>query len=149
MAAYRIEIVRVNFFEYSFSGSDSLGKRIVAKSLTYNNPSPFAYSDQIQMFDRRAFTFKVGMLPTLLKKLTSAGREYRLTDYDFKLPRSVKIDERLKGKYIHQRKAVEAFFRRRIGIIVVPTRGGKTFIAGECIRIFLRFEGRCVYIHQR
>lgn len=141
MAAYRIEIVRVNFFEYSFSGSDSLGKRIVAKSLTYNNPSPFAYSDQIQMFDRRAFTFKVGMLPTLLKKLTSAGREYRLTDYDFKLPRSVKIDERLKGKYIHQRKAVEAFFRRRIGIIVVPTRGGKTFIAGECIRIFLQTEG--------
>lgn len=118
-----------------------MGKRIVAKSLTYNNPSPFAYSDQIQMFDRRAFTFKVGMLPTLLKKLTSAGREYRLTDYDFKLPRSVKIDERLKGKYIHQRKAVEAFFRRRIGIIVVPTRGGKTFIAGECIRIFLQTEG--------
>ena len=129
MAAYRIEIVRVNFFEYSFVGCDSLGKRIVAKALTYRNPSPFAYSDTIQMFDRRAFTFKVGMLPTLIKKL-----------YDFKLPRSVKIDERLSGKYIHQRRAVEAFFRRRIGIIVVPTRGGKTFIAGECIRIFLKTE---------
>lgn len=140
MAAYRIEIVRVNFFEYSFVGCDSLGKRIVAKALTYRNPSPFAYSDTIQMFDRRAFTFKVGMLPTLIKKLSSAGREYRLTDYDFKLPRSVKIDERLSGKYIHQRRAVEAFFRRRIGIIVVPTRGGKTFIAGECIRIFLKTE---------
>lgn len=140
MAAYRIEIVRVNFFEYSFVGSDSLGKSIVAKALTYRNPSPFAYSDQIQMFDRRAFTFKVGMLPTLVKKLSSAGREYRLTDYDFKLPRSVKIDERLSGKYIHQRRAVEAFFRRRIGIIVVPTRGGKTYIAGECIRIFLKTE---------
>ena len=79
MAAYRIEIVRVNFFEYSFVGCDSLGKRIVAKALTYRNPSPFAYSDTIQMFDRRAFTFKVGMLPTLIKKLSSAGREYRLT----------------------------------------------------------------------
>lgn len=140
METYRIEIVRINFFEYSFAGSNSLGKQIVAKALTYSNPSPFAYSDQIQMFDRRELTFRAGMLPTLIKKLTSAGREYRLTDYDFKLPRSVKIDQRLSGKYIHQRRAVEAFFRRRMGIIVVPTRGGKTVIAGECIRIFLTTE---------
>lgn len=140
MAGYKIVLTRVNFFEYSFAGCDAVGKRIVAKALTYANPSPFAYSDQIQMFDRRDMTFKVGMLPTLIKKLSSAGREYRLVDYDFKLPRSVKIDERLGGKYIHQRRAVEAFFRRRIGIIVVPTRGGKTFIAGECIRIFLQTE---------
>ena len=43
----------------------------------------------------------------------------------------------MSGKFIHQRKAVEAFFKRRFGIIVVPTRGGKTFIASEILRIFL------------
>lgn len=134
--ACRIDIARENFFEYSFRNSDSAGKRIVAAALTFRNPSPFAYSDKIQMFDRRMFTFRVGMLPTLLKKLSNKGLDYRLQDYEYKIPRKIKIDPRLSGKYIHQRRAVEAFLRRRVGIIVVPTRGGKTYIAGECIRIF-------------
>lgn len=134
--ACRIDIARENFFEYSFRNSDSTGKRIVAAALTFRNPSPFAYSDKIQMFDRRMFTFRVGMLPTLLKKLSNKGLDYRLQDYEYKIPRKIKIDPRLSGKYIHQRRAVEAFLRRRVGIIVVPTRGGKTYIAGECIRIF-------------
>lgn len=140
MVAYKIVLTRVNFFEYSFAECDSKGKGIVAKVLTYRNPSPYAYSDQIQMFDRRNFTFKVGMLPTLIKKLASKGVQYTLTDYDYKLPKTIKIDERLAGKYIYQRRAVEAFFRKRVGIIRVPTRGGKTFIAGECLRIFCEIE---------
>ena len=36
-----------------------------------------------------------------------------------------------------KQKAVEAFYKKRFGIIVVPTRGGKTFIASEILRIFL------------
>ena len=78
--ACRIDIARENFFEYSFRNSDSAGKRIVAAALTFRNPSPFAYSDKIQMFDRRMFTFRVGMLPTLLKKLSNKGLDYRLQD---------------------------------------------------------------------
>ena len=46
----------------------------------------------------------------------------------------------MSGNYIHQRKAVEAFYKRRFGIIVVPTRGGKTFIASEICRIFLESD---------
>jgi superfamily II DNA or RNA helicase len=34
----------------------------------------------------------------------------------------------------YQSEAVEAFFEKNIGIVIVPTRGGKTYIASQCIK---------------
>lgn len=133
----KIVISRINNFEYSFKLSCKEGIRHVAKALTFRNPDPFAYSSKIEKFDKRKFTFKIGMLPTLLDYIKSNKISYQISDYYFKLPDGVVIDSRMSGKYIHQQKAVEAFFKRRFGIIVVPTRGGKTFIASEILRIFL------------
>ena len=135
--ALDIKITRINNFEYSFKLSSKRGIRHVAKALTFINPDPFAYTRKIEKFDKRRFTFRIGMLPTLEKYIRVHSLTYSLTDYDYCLPVGVRIDERMSGKYIHQRKAVEAFYRRRFGIIVVPTRGGKTFIASEILRIFL------------
>ena len=132
-----INITRINNFEYSFKLSSKNGIRHVAKALTFVNPDPFAYSRKIEKFDKRRFTFRIGMLPTLEKYIRVHNLTYSLTDYDYCLPEGVTIDSRMSGKYIHQKKAVEAFFRKRFGIIVVPTRGGKTFIASEILRIFL------------
>lgn len=132
-----INITRINNFEYSFKLSSKNGIRHVAKALTFVNPDPFAYSRKIEKFDKRRFTFRIGMLPTLEKYIRVHNLTYSLTDYDYCLPKGVTIDSRMSGKYIHQKKAVEAFFRKRFGIIVVPTRGGKTFIASEILRIFL------------
>ena len=132
-----INIARINNFEYSFKLSSKNGIRHVAKALTFVNPDPFAYSRKIEKFDKRRFTFRIGMLPTLEKYIRVHNLTYSLTDYDYSLPEGVTIDSRMSGKYIHQKKAVEAFFRKRFGIIVVPTRGGKTFIASEILRIFL------------
>ena len=132
-----IKITRINNFEYSFKLSSKTGIRHVAKALTFVNPDPFAYSRKIEKFDKRRFTFRIGMLPTLEKYIRVHNLTYSLTDYDYCLPEGVTIDSRMSGKYIHQKKAVEAFFRKRFGIIVVPTRGGKTFIASEILRIFL------------
>lgn len=132
-----INVTRINNFEYSFKLSSKNGIRHVAKALTFVNPDPFAYSRKIEKFDKRRFTFRIGMLPTLEKYIRVHNLTYSLTDYDYCLPEGVTIDIRMSGKYIHQKKAVEAFFRKRFGIIVVPTRGGKTFIASEILRIFL------------
>ena len=132
-----INVTRINNFEYSFKLSSREGIRHVAKALTFRNPDPFAYSHKIEKFDKRRLTFRIGMLPTLQAYIKEHGLSFQISDYDYCLPDGVEIDSRMSGKYIHQRHAVEAFFRRRFGIIVVPTRGGKTFIASEILRIFL------------
>lgn len=132
-----INITRINNFEYFFGSSNKEGIRHIAKALTFHNPNPFAYSNKIEKFDKRRLTFKIGMLSVLEKYIRIHNLSCKITDYDYSLPEGVQIDERMSGKYVHQRKAVEKFYRRRFGIIVVPTRGGKTFIASEILRIFL------------
>ena len=132
-----VKITRINNHEYSFKLSSKEGIRHVAKALTFHNPDPFAYSQKIEKFDKKKMTFKIGMLSTLEKYIRVHDLSYQISDYDFEVPSGIEIDGRMSGKYIHQRKAVEAFYRRRFGIIVVPTRGGKTFIASEILRIFL------------
>lgn len=132
----RVIIDRVDYFKFSFAGSDAGGKRVVARALTFANPSPFAYSPTIEMFDRRALTFRIGMLNTVIAACEKRKVSYEVYDYDFQFPAGVEIDDRMSGRYEHQREAVRAFFERRFGIVIVPTRGGKTMIASECIRIF-------------
>lgn len=132
-----VNISRINNFEYSFKLSSRNGIRHVAKALTFRNPDPYAYSQKIEKFDKRRLTFKIGMLPTLEKYIRVHKLSYQINDYDFNIPEGTEIDSRMSGKYVHQQKAVEAFYKRRFGIIVVPTRGGKTFIASEILRIFL------------
>lgn len=142
-----VKINRINNFEYSFKLSTRDGIRYVSRALTFRNPDPYAYSPKIEKFNKRGLTFRIGMLPTLLNYLHERHVSFELTDYDYNLPKGVVIDDRMSGKYIHQRKAVEAFFKRRFGIIVVPTRGGKTFIASEILRIFLESdEGNFLFL---
>ena len=135
-----INIQRISNTEYSFKLSSRDGIRHVARALTFINPDPFAYKRKIEKFDKRRLTFKIGMLRTLERYVRENNISYTKTDYDYRLPDGVEIDDRLMGRYDHQRAAVEAFFRNRFGIIVVPTRGGKTFIASEILRIFLNTD---------
>ena len=135
-----VKIDRINNFEYSFKLSSKDGLRHVAKALTFRNPDPYAYNPNIEKFNKRGMTFRIGMLPTLVSYLDSHNISYSISDYEHHLPDGIEIDDRMSGKYVHQRKAVEAFFKRRFGIIVVPTRGGKTFIASEILRLFLNSD---------
>lgn len=133
----QINITRINKQNYSFKLSNRDGLRYVARVLTFKNPNFFVKNRKIEMFDKRAFTFRIGMLQMLVQNMKEDDIDYTIEDYDYKLPDGVVIDDRMTGNYIHQRKAVEAFFKKRFGIIQVPTRGGKTFIASEIARIFL------------
>lgn len=135
-----VRIDRINNFEYSFGLSNKYGIKAVSKALTFRNPDPYAYTQNIEKFNKRRLTFRIGMLQTLLKYLRDKDISYSLRDYSYSIPENVSIDDRMSGKYDYQRRAVEAFYRRRFGIIAVPTRGGKTFIAAEILRIFLETD---------
>lgn len=117
-----VNISRINNFEYSFKLSSRNGIRHVAKALTFRNPDTYAYSQKIEKFDKRRMTFKIGMLPTLEKYIRVHKLSYQINDYDFNIPEETEIDNRMSGKYVHQQKAVEAFYKKRFGIIVVPTQ---------------------------
>ena len=134
----QVKIQRLNNFLYSFRLSTPDGIRHVAKALTFKNPNPYAYQQTIMKYDRNKLTFKIGMYPTLIKYLEERNIGYEVDDYSFDLPEGIEIDDRMTGKYIHQANAVKAFYKRRFGIIQVPTRGGKTFIMSEILRIFLQ-----------
>lgn len=134
-----VKIDRISNELYSFRLSDKQGIRAVAKSLTFPNPNIMSRKRYLEYFKKDKLTFQIGMLTTVDRYMKEHEIEYQLIDYVYP-PLKIEIDERLSGNYIHQRKAVEAFYRRRFGMIVVPTRGGKTFIASEICRIFLLTE---------
>lgn len=134
-----VNIDRIDNNTYSFRMSDNQGIGRVAKALTFPNPNPISRNRTIQFFNREKLTFGLGMLTNVVKFCDEHKIKYSLSDYEYD-ELTLPIDSRMQGKYIHQRKAVEAFFRRRFGIIVVPTRGGKTFIASEIARLFLEME---------
>lgn len=134
-----IKIRRINNFFYDFGESDAQGIKQVAKILTFENPDIYAYSNEIVMFNRKDLTFRIGMLNFLLKSLKKKEILYEVVDYEYNdciLP----IDERLTGKYVHQQEALNRFFKKRFGILEVPTRGGKTFILSEIIRNYLHYH---------
>jgi superfamily II DNA or RNA helicase len=135
----KINIERISNDEYFFGSSDRRGIKSIAKSLTFPNPNPISKKRYIEFFDKRKFTFKLGMITTVKKYLNENEIKYNLIDYSYEIP-NIEIDDRLSGNYVHQRNAVLAFYKRRFGIIVVPTRGGKTFIASEICRIFLNID---------
>jgi len=134
-----VKIDRISNSLYSFRLSDQQGIRAIAKALTFPNPNPMSKTRNLEFFKKDKLTFGIGMLSTVDKYMKNHGIAYQLSDYTYP-PLKVAIDDRMSGNYVHQRLAVEAFFHRRFGIIVVPTRGGKTFIASEICRIFLNTE---------
>ena len=141
-----IVVERINNFEYSFRKSSKKGIKSVCKALTFNNPDPFAYSNKIQKFNKNSFTFRIGMLNTLKEYAKKKGLHIELYDYRYNCP-NIPIDDRMFGKYVHQSEAVKAFYGKRFGIIEVPTRGGKTFIAAEILRLFLNSdEGNYLFL---
>lgn len=140
MSSVPVKIQRISRTEYSFRLSSAEGVRYVIRALTFDNPDPYAYSPHIEKFSRSWLTFPVGMIRTLRDSLDAAAVGYQIEDYDFSLPDGVEIDGRMAGTREYQADAVREWYKRRWGIIVVPTRGGKTFIAAEIARIFLATE---------
>jgi superfamily II DNA or RNA helicase len=80
----------------------------------------------------RGNKFKYGLLDVLIPVLRSENIDYQIIDNtireDFKI---YKLNPLL---FTHQKNATRSFLKEKFGIIVVPTRGGKTYISAEIIR---------------
>lgn len=90
-----------------------------------------------KFYDSKNF-FDYGLLDELIFHLESEDVNYKFIDYYKKqsedlIQNEVEVDNRL---YYYQKEAVQSFIKENIGIIKVATRGGKTFIASEIIRIY-------------
>lgn len=89
-----------------------------------------------RFYDRNNF-FDYGILEEVTFGLDQMGIGFKIRDYYKKNNRdlfvtNVEIDKRL---FYYQNEAVTEFLKENFGIIIVPTRGGKTFIASEVIRV--------------
>lgn len=132
-----IVVERIDNYTYSFSKSTRDGIRHVASALTYKNPNKYAEDPHIRKFDQSHLTFRRGMIQPLLNYAKRKKIPIEVKDYEYSFPAGIQVDDRMQGKYFYQEEAVRAFYGRRFGILQVPTRGGKTFIAAEILRIFL------------
>jgi superfamily II DNA or RNA helicase len=129
-----IKLKRVSLHTVNFVGCDTNGKKTVAQILTYINPNPYDLYRKKEMFNKIDFTFPFGLVGDVINFCKENDINYEFHDIIFPGINEKNIDKRLTGKYEHQKEAVINFFKKRIGIIKVPTRGGKTFITSEIIR---------------
>ena len=83
MTKVEVKIDRISNTEYSFRDSTVVGMKTVATALTFDNPSPFAFSQSIEKFDRRRLTFRIGMLSTVVQYCRDNGVRYTVTDYTY------------------------------------------------------------------
>lgn len=84
-----------------------------------------------KFFDTKNY-FDYGLQDELCYHLNEEGIKFEIkTNYvEFKL--KIDIDERMR---YYQNESIKKFYKNSVGIIKVPPRGGKTFIASEMFRI--------------
>lgn len=77
--------------------------------------------------------FEIGLLDEVVYHLKANKVRYEIEEYEYrdKIVSDFVIDSRLRP---HQGEGVQAFFSTNYGLMVIPTRGGKTFVSGEIIR---------------
>ncbi len=75
----------------------------------------------------------IGILDEVVFHLSDMGISYEVVEQDFRrfIIDNYSLDSRLRP---HQAEGVDAFFKKNFGLMVIPTRGGKTFVSGEIIR---------------
>lgn len=104
----------------------------------------------VKFYNERSRYFWFGMVDYVKNHLNKKGINYELIGYESRDVSWVKFSQPfLAENRDYQRNSILEFLRRTYGIIKVPTRGGKTFIASELIRLL---HGRhkdnlnCVFI---
>ncbi len=138
----------------SFDTTSRDARKIVKKSLSFFHPDapdmPTFLTgkwDGIIRYYTSKSDFGVGLLSYVTKALDKVDIEYELKGFEPKFTEDYTfsvlflVDER-----DYQREAVSTFLDKGCGIIKVPTRGGKTFIAAETIRILRENHSNCNYL---
>lgn len=77
--------------------------------------------------------FELGLLDEVCYNLQDKNVKFEIEEFEFreKTITDYILDTRL---HPHQKEGVQAFFSSNYGLMVIPTRGGKTFVSGEIIK---------------
>lgn len=145
-----MKIIRKNFNTGHFSGNPKEEKVIkdiftiwvdgAQYSPLYNNVDKKGKRkwDGYYRFYNKNNEFDWGLLEEVEFALNKNKIKYRIVDKSGLIYiTNYSISKMLRK---HQKKAVRNFFKTNLGITIVPTRGGKTFIASEKIRIVNEFD---------
>lgn len=114
-------------------------KRMLHKSLQYEFPDKeFSqkYRDNkwdgyIRFYNKSQQTFPIGFLDIVIEYLNTNNIQYKYINSQQKFTTTCEISDKMRE---YQIPAVKSFLKNKHGIIKIPTRGGKTFVASECIR---------------
>ena len=151
-----LKLYRVNLFRCKFESENPVEEKVVKEFLSFFIEGAI-YSKLFQkgrwdgyhkFYDTNKF-FDYGLLEELIFHLESEDVNFKYIDYYKKqskdlITENFTTDKRLR---YYQREAVESFTKENIGIIKVATRGGKTFIASEIIRIYkLHFNYNYIFL---
>ena len=132
---------RISKFKYQFSGSPeqetTIRNALSVRTEGYQFTQAFKDWgwDGKHKFYNKQNIFLFGLLNIVTKKLTEKNIPFKIID-EIKLVKVLtdNLDLRL---YVHQKEGINQFFLKNFGIILIPTRGGKTFTAAEGIRLVL------------
>jgi superfamily II DNA or RNA helicase len=133
---------RISKFLYQYSGLPNEEKlvRETLSILVDGYQFTAAYRDfdwdgKHKFYNGKHRTFKFGFIDKITRQCEKSNIKYQLID-DIKLVQIKPKDLRI-NLHLHQKEGVVEFFKKNFGIVFVPTRGGKTYLSGECIRIII------------
>lgn len=151
--SHMVTLKRVRFKVY-FHCSHSIERKILQDSLSFEHPDPYnvpSYNERKSNGDRKwdgiirmyaiDDSFHIGMLKYVkqaFKKhnIAITYKNFEVSGFsDIKFSDSIQVEER-----DYQRAAIIKCLQEKIGTVQVPTRGGKTYIAGEKMRILLELS---------
>lgn len=92
-------------------------------------------------------TFSIGLLSDVVSHLEKENTQYRILDYELFLE-DIRVTEQdlSTGLRPEQIECVIQFYKHQFGIVIMPTRGGKTFFAAECMRLAIKHGvGSCMF----
>lgn len=139
-----ITISRINRRQYKFICSTAKEERVIQSILSFEDEGFFyaesfkeGHWDGIYRLYNANNEFSVGLLEFVSEGLRREEYDFKVIEKDFFEHINFSQLDLNPALYKHQREAVTNFIKKNYGILMVPTRGGKTFIACEISRLLL------------
>lgn len=146
-------------YTIKFYSPDVTERRIVKSALRILHPERYnmpKYNERksngdriwdgyVRFFD--GYTFSIGLLDMVLKELKLHEIDIKYVGFKSEDLSWVKFSEGVSAQERdYQRNSILAFLDKKLGVIKVPTRGGKTYIAGETIRLITEKHPNYVFL---
>jgi superfamily II DNA or RNA helicase len=142
-------------FKVHYYAKDDDEKKTLELGLTFMHPNPWDVPkfrsgewDGLMRKYHSGNLFSLGLLPYVVAKL----KEENITivwEESFEKPDLswIRFSDGVSSEdRDYQRNSILKWFERRFGIIKIPTRGGKTYVTGEVIRLLIEIEPKSKFL---